>query len=127
MTVKLWFENVVVKRIIKKHFKLWGVNIEPSVAGEDIKPEFVITYHAHDRMLERLKCNEEKIKKVAIKSWYSKEKVCSGLINAKEFIYDNDARCANEKIHYRRLMGYIFIWKVKWVGDWPQKILITMY
>lgn len=121
--IKIWFQNKIIKLIIKKHFKLWGIRIE--VPGID--NEFIITHHAYTRMLDRVGCHEDKIKKLAIKSWYSTNKIDPAAINRKQYKYTQIRGAAQNKVQYRSLMGYTFIWQVNFVDGAPQKKLITVY
>lgn len=117
LLLKKWFYTTVVK-FISKYFKLWGVKIETPGLSE----EFIITHHAYKRLLDRVGVSEEKIKKLAIKAWYSTNKVDKAMINRKEY---KNKKYANT--HYRSLMGQIYIWKVRVVDGSSQKILITVY
>jgi len=110
----------IVKGIILKNFKLWGVKFET-----ELPPEFIITEHAHQRLLGRLKCSEEKIKKVTIKAWFSKEKLPTTWSNKREY-FDRE-RYKNSE--YRILMGYLFIFDTSFIPkiNAHQKRLITVY
>ena len=121
--LKKWLEERVIKLIIKKYFKLWGVKIE----APGVDSEFVITHHAYKRMLDRVGCHEEKIKKLAIKSWYSTNKVDPAAINRKQYKYTQIHGATQHKVQYRSLMGYTFIWQVSFIDGAPQKKLITVY
>lgn len=122
--LKKWFAERVVKLIIKKYFKLWGVKIElPSV----IQEEFIITNHAYKRIMDRVGCNEEKIKKLAIKAWYSTNKVDMDVVRRKNYKYEQVYGERQNNVHYRSLMGYTYIWEVKFVSGYAQKKLITVY
>lgn len=112
----------VAKKIIKKYFKLWGVEIQV----KELSPEFIVTYHARERLLERLRCSERKIKKIALKAWYSKEKVDVALVNRKQYRYRYIYGKKNN-IYYRQFLGRVFVWEVVYHTGLPQKILITMY
>lgn len=112
----------VLKKIIKKYFKLWGVEIQVS----EIDPEFVVTFHARERLLERLKCSDRKLKKIAIKAWYSSEQIDVAMVNRKQYRY-RYIYGKKKNIYYRQFLGRVFVWEVVYRTGQPQKILITMF
>lgn len=110
--------NKIFYKIIHKHFRVWGVEIE-----SDLPPEFYVTTHAEKRMCDRMGCRLEKISKLVIKAWKSEEKIDQNFINRKMY-FRKDER----GIVYRKLMGFIFVFKVTHTkGLYSQKRLITVY
>lgn len=111
--VRRWFWRPIIKKV-----KAWGVIFE-----SDLPPEFVITIHAEERMSQRIKCRRDKMIKLAMKAWESKEKLDPVFLNRKE--YQGQVR----GIEYRQLMGYVYIFNVRYVaiGNYYQKRLVTVY
>ncbi len=89
--------------------------------------EFVITDHAYQRLKERLKCLEEKIKKVVVKAWHSKIPVGKESILLKESAGWTKAECLASK--YRIFQGHIFVFILSQSKDkrFTIKRLITVY
>ncbi len=109
--MKKLFHNLIIK-----WFKCWGVRFD-----SDLPPEFIITVHAEERMDERFRCNKDKVKKIIIKAWHSKDKVKKQWLNNRK--YFGLVRGAT----YKYFMGYIFVFKVYHHEGYTQKKLITMY
>ncbi len=81
------------------------------------RKEFVVTNHARERIIERLKCHPSKIEKLVIKAWLStKEPI------PLEFRIRQE-RKGYKGSTYRKFLGYI------WVFDATkhQKVLVTIY
>lgn len=93
--------------------KVWGIHFE-----SELPAEFILTRHAEERLVERFKLlNKEKIDKIIIKAWYSKEK----FKNAK-VIYKNNYM-------YRVFNGYLFVFAKRHNKryNYTQKALVTVY
>ena len=93
-----------------------------------INGEFFITKHAYERMKERFNCAEEKIKKIVMKAWFSKEPVAKELIIIKE--QHNLLVEGYKNSVYRLFQGHLFVF----VSSQPNKNsfftikrLITVY
>lgn len=109
--------NKIFYNIIRKHFRVWGVKIE-----SDLPPEFYVTTHAEKRMCDRIGCKLEKIPNLVVKAWKSEEKITQGFVDQKMY-FRKDQR----GIVYRKLMGFIFVFKVVRSKGFSQKRLITVY
>lgn len=107
-------------RLVNKLFKIldirvWGVEIEAA-----IPPEFLITDHASKRMLERFGCSENKIKKITVKAWFSKEKVNK--------LWEYKKKLKYKTTIYKYFCGHVFVFTTKRRKDGrAQKRLITVY
>ena len=106
----------LIHNLILKYFKTWGVKFM-----SDLPPEYIISDHAEDRMAERFGCKKDKISKIVIKAWHSREKVKKEWLNKRK--YFNQVKGAT----YRYFMGYIFVFKVYYQKDYTQKKLLTVY
>jgi hypothetical protein len=103
----------MIKFLLKKflrRLKYWGCEFE-----YNIPPEFVISDHAEQRLKERFKCGDHKLKKVTVKAWYSNEFV------DKSKIKDNGRI-------YRSFNGNVFVFKARFNKRImaEQKILVTV-
>lgn len=107
--------KIKIIRFLLPKLQCWGVALET-----DLPPEFIITKHAHNRMSERFMCSEEKIKKIAIKAWYSKDYTHHVEYRSKVKGYKNSV--------YRIYQGYIFVFTEKNIANlhFNQKILVTV-
>lgn len=114
------FKKRVVKHIVKSlDLRIWGAEIELPIPSE-----FLITAHAEERMLQRFGCNKTKIKKVAVKAWYSKEQVRECWIERK--------KATHKRCIYKYFCGYIFVFKAEYhkmagQAGQTQKVLITVF
>ena len=63
-----------------------------------------VSWHARDRILERLRCRKDKVQKVAIKAWNSKEKIQEDYI--KRRMYNGYVG-----MEYRLFCGLVFVFK----------------
>lgn len=103
---------------ITRNFKVWGVEFET-----DLPAEFVITTHAEQRLIERLRVKKEKLAKVVVKAWYTDD-VPSAKVNRAAYNYP-----AKNK-RYREMMGYTWVFGYgheSRSGLPPQKVLITVF
>lgn len=78
----------------------------------------VISKHAQDRLLQRMKLNPTKIQKIVIKALLSKDPLPKNHINKKEYNGHNGT--------YKFFLGYIFIFD-KMRTDKNKLILVTVY
>ena len=108
--------NWILKFFIKD-LKYWGVALETK-----LPPEFYITKHAEEKMLKRFGCNQEKIKKVTIKAWYSREPISEDFKFKKKLLGYKGSQ-------YRMFNGNIFVFQFKYVtkGGFSPKRLVTVY
>lgn len=87
-------------------------------------PEFCVTLHAQQRLMERMGVKKRKIDKVVRKAWYTKN-VETKKLNLKR--YKAPAKGAG---HYafKELMGYVFVFDYRrHRGSLPrEKVLITV-
>lgn len=106
-------------RWLSRFLILHGVEVET-----EAPPEFIVKYHAADRMINRIKCKPDKIVKLTLKAWNSKESVKEIIKNRHHYYKGRD-----ENVVYRALMGYVFVFKVIYNRGTiePQKILITVH
>lgn len=81
----------------------------------------IITIHAVDRIKERFSCNENKIPKIVLKAWKSKD-VISKKTEAKFNIrtYRNDKY---KNSHYRFFQGFVFVF----VTEHGDNKLVTVF
>jgi len=106
----------LIHSLILKWFKVWGVRF-----ASELPPEFIVSAHAEDRMVERFGCKKVKTSKIIIKAWHSREKVKKEWLNKRK--YFNQIKGAT----YKYFMGYIFVFKVYRHKDYSQKKLLTVY
>lgn len=71
-----------------------------------------ITNHAEERILLRIKCSQDKVKKIAKKAWYSKEKIRQEFIYNKVYYRPNDMHTV-----YRLFLGHIFVFRIENLND----------
>lgn len=73
-----------------------------------MKPFFVVTDHARERMLERKVCRHDKLLKVTKKAWYSRQthKAITTAIRNEQFFQGPD------KKEYRFFSGIVFVFAV---------------
>lgn len=69
---------------------------------------FIITEHARERLRERIGCLPAKDDKIIGKAWRSQEPVDSCDITNEKYYTAKHAE-NNEVLHYRKLMGRIFV------------------
>lgn len=114
----------LVNKYIVTGFKLWGVHF----MSYNIPPEFKITKHAKRRLLERLRCSEQKVAKVTIKAWRHGKPMPQVYVDHKEKLQGRRVK-HHHKYIYRLYQGYVYIFgtnKLK-TWDYSQKTLITVY
>lgn len=106
------------KNYIEKNFKCWGIKYEA-----ELPLEFVITKHANERLKQRFNCSPDKLKKIVIKSWYSKDIMTDKLY--KKIRQKNK----QPNIVARYYLGYIFVFATKRYAKYNilQKTLITTF
>lgn len=67
--------------------------------------KILLSEHAEDRMYELVRCKKEKMGKLAMKAWLSKEPVDErSIANAKLYVNKR-----NGNTFYKLLMGYIYV------------------
>ena len=113
----------MIKTIIERFFKVWGVQFET-----DLPPEFIVSAHAEQRLLERVRCRKDKIQKLVVKAWYSKSVPIPKFEKTKnrtEYFYD---RKRHNRVA-RECMGYVFIFAYEYNRHpfLPQKVLVTVF
>lgn len=91
-----------------------------TLADED---EFILTKHAQERLELRLRTKPRKFLKVCRKAWYSKPIQRHYIL--KKLQYSKAFRPDGDRIFYRELMGYVFVFDVS--PDGEQKRLVTLY
>jgi len=110
-----WIYNYILK---KRGYS--GVEVQ-----KHSSPEFIVTTHAYERILSRVRCRKDKIKKVVVKAWFSEEKV------SKKFIVHKETRGfvarKGEEICYRIFSGFVFVFILRQRPSVPLKILVTVY
>lgn len=87
-----------------------------------IQPEFILTTHAKERLIDRLGTKPHKLLRVCKKAWKSKP---LNLPIANKLRYSTSFDPKRKNIQYRELFGYVFIFDVSPTGY--QKRLITLY
>lgn len=105
-----------LKKFIEKHYSIWGTAIETS-----LPPEFIITEHAYSKIEKRFNCRSDKIHKIMLKAWKTKE------IPDRDFI-----KRANQKYAsgiYKMFNGYVFVFRLRYNNrlGFSQKYLITVF
>jgi len=86
-----------------------------------VQDKFFLTTHAKTRLKERLQAKPHKHLKIAKKAWYSKPPDRHEIV--KKLEYQKQFRRDGQILHYRQLMGYIFVFVV----ENKIKKLITLY
>lgn len=111
--MKNFLKNIEIRfiKFLFKRYRYLRVVLEI-----DLPPEYIVSDHAYGRMTERFKCNDVKIKKIAIKAWLSKLAVPRSEI-------------INHGREYRYYHGFVFIFGIRFLRKYnlEQKILITVY
>lgn len=104
----------LAKRLIGE-LKYWGCEYD-----FNLPPEFIITEHARQRMIDRGVCKEKKIRKVVVKAWHSEE------TTLKQWNKQYN-RLPHEV--YKSFMGYLFIFLIKHNKrlGYTSKTLVTVY
>lgn len=107
--------------IMERIRELWVPDkIIPVPETRMVWSEFVITNHARERIIQRIKCNPNKIEKLVIKAWYStKEPVPASFV-----WYQRAKGYRNENVKYRKFLGFMWVFEQNHRG---QKVLITMF
>lgn len=106
-----------IRRFIMRRCKVWGAAFET-----ELPPEFIITFHAQEKLNERFKCSPEKQKKVVVKAWHSAEELPDEYVSRKRTKHENNNI-------YKQFCGYIFVFGTRFndkIGA-EQKILVTCY
>lgn len=101
--------------------RLWGVVWETNKP-----PEFIVTAHAEERLMERLFVDKKEAGRLLIAAWFSRQEVPSHFIKRKEEI----SRERNlGTIHYRRFDGMIWVFGKSYLPRYSQTqhTLITIY
>lgn len=75
-----------------------------------------ITNHAEERILLRINCSKDKVKKIAKKAWCSKEKIRQVFIHNKMYYRPNDMHTV-----YRLFMGHIFVFRIEKLSAMEKK------
>lgn len=106
-------------RWFKKYLKAWGVEFQ-----SNLPPEFIVTTHAEERIVQRIGCKKDKIAKLVMKAWSSQEKISEVFENRREY-----GRPGQKGIFYKQFMGYVFVFQVQYIQshDYHRKKLITVY
>ncbi len=86
------------------------------------KTEINITKHAKERLVQRFKCKEGKIRKVVKKAWNSNDKISIFMINKL-----HSKPSANRKDTYKYYQGIIFIFRDDKYRGRIRKNLITVF
>jgi len=105
-----------LRKYIEKHYDFWGTKIET-----DLPPEFIITEHAYQSLVDRFSCRSDKLHKIMIKAWSAKD-------HPGPLFQRNSRRYHKEGI-YKMFMGYVFVFRVRYnkkLGC-AQKYLITVF
>ena len=104
------------RKYINKHYDVWGTKIEA-----DLPPEFIVTEHACNKLIERFKCDSKKFHKIMLKAWRSEEHI------DKEFIYR--AKLTHNRGIYKMFNGHIFVFRVRYNNrlGFSQKYLVTVF
>lgn len=80
--------------------------------------KIVLTEHARERILERMRCNKDKMEKVALKAWLSKDKVNNGNLLKKLYIYP--------KCEFKIFSGCLFVFKCDGYDPVDDKYIIIL-
>lgn len=116
-------KNSLLKNILNKvakyllqYLECYGVKFE-----YQIPPEFIVSIHGQTRMMERFKCNKNKIKKITQKAWgYGGSVFVPNKLKQKH-------KPVRGVIEYRYYFGYIFVFNVIEKNNYSLKILVTLY
>ena len=114
---------LVIWLLKKLEVKYWGANFESR-----LPPQFIITKHAKERIMQRMDLKMKDVPSVVILAWqkgkkppteFNKDKAVkpeAGLIFCREF-------------RYKFYKGYIFVFGLKWNRQLKetQKYLLTIY
>ena len=105
-----------LKEFIEKNYCTWGMKIETN-----LPPEFIVTEHAYKKIKNRFKCNPNKIHKIMLKAWKTKE------TPSQKFIYK--AKYNHKDGIYKMFNGYVFIFRIRYNNKlgFSQKYLITVF
>lgn len=107
----------MIKKLIVRWFRIkyWGVRFE-----NNIPPEFIITKHAQDRMIERLGCKtRDEMVKLVMLAWWNQA-------NLPSWFMSNWARQSKKvRYEYRYLGKVVYVFIVSRSGE--QKTLVTIY
>lgn len=87
----------------------------------DSCPEFIITEHASKKIKNRFRCHPNKIYKIMLKAWKTKETPGYVFINKANQYYENRI--------YKMFNGYVFVFHVNHnkLLNIKQKYLITVF
>lgn len=106
----------MIKWIVNKYLpylKVWGCHIE----FEDRPPQVVVSKHGYERMVERFRCSDKKVQKVAMKAW----------LHGKDIPPHKIKRQEEGKI-YKEYLGHCFVFAKRWLNKWTyQHVLITVW
>lgn len=105
-----------LKKFVETHYSIWGTMIET-----DLPPEFIITEHAYNKIKKRFNCRSDKMHKIMLKAWNSKE------ISDQNFIAKTKQKY--EKGIYKMFNGYVFVFRIRYNNQlgFSQKYLITVF
>ena len=120
--IKLFIRDWLIN-YMRNNFDRWGVSVESVSSGTPA--EFVITKHAIERMEARFHCRKDKIYKMVIKAWQSKQHIDSKFVKRKRYFHADKFE-NQDKVEYRFYMGYLFVFR-RHDRYKNQKILITLY
>lgn len=111
-------KNKVAKALVPvlRYLRCLGVQFEGP-----LPPEFIVTYHGEERMLERFRCDKKKIKKIIAKAWHY-----GGKVHISQEVYKK-YKSEVARTEYKYYMGHVFIFSVKRKPGYLQKILVTVY
>lgn len=111
---------MTLMKLIARWVKVWGVGFE-----SDLPPEFVVSLHAEQRLIERMGCSRRKIPKVVMKAYYGRS-VPLPKLNTKRY-YSAHHHPGKNRVA-REMMGYVFIFAYTQPrGAFPaQKVLVTV-
>lgn len=80
--------------------------------------KIIVTNHAKERILRRINCKKNKVSKIVMKAWYSKDKLIAGYKKS-----DMVPRYKKEGLVFKYFLGRVFVFSN---DNKNVKILVTV-
>lgn len=105
-----------LRKYIEKHYDVWGTKIEAN-----LPPEFIVSQHAIEKMGKRFQCRPEKVHKIMLKAWRSKEQLNYATIQRLNYGHHNGI--------YKTFNGFVFVFRLRYNNrlGFSQKYLVTVF